>query len=564
MKKTILLFVCYSLLTTAFSQSYTLTVINGYSAGNGSYKAGSQVHIFSNSYPKTADIFTHWSSSTPNLFNQDSNEWHCIITMPAKNVTVTAHYQTIPNLNVNANFKGMSKLNLSGDSIIIEKKGNVLLYGLKNSIKDTTLIPDDLIANRSGIELLPREVYYFKPQNMKGLVYLFHWTGGTAQGWFDDPMRFEIVKDFINAGFAVAFTSCEERYRKNAGKQNWDINGDDQIRNVFDNRNIRNIKFPRIQLQDYVFSQCDLLMTKKLHQTLINNNVITDSTCIFSAGFSAGAAFAQTAAYHLRFKATACIGNSGAESLVAKPDYRIPTIFAYGEKDEDFNPNINDYLIKSNVLISCNALQARNVPYQNHPISPTPLHPKRFTQAENVTFGESQNIYNEFLIKNAVFTDTPNSQVFFKFHPSQIRKKLDSFPTWKAMENNSPDKFTAIDNIIYQIGAGHVATSSKNKKIVNFFKQQCTVPNTISSSLKPEITQTIQLFPNPAFHHIQVKSQIPIFNYQIYNLQGKLLQQINLQVAALQFTIPLPIQKETTLLIAFNNNKFSSKFSVHP
>lgn len=72
------------------SKTYILTVQNG--SGSGSYPAGSQPVIIANN-PSTGYEFSHWTIAPENTSIASTALSASVITMPAGNVTVTAHYK---------------------------------------------------------------------------------------------------------------------------------------------------------------------------------------------------------------------------------------------------------------------------------------------------------------------------------------------------------------------------------------------------------------------------------------------------------------------------------------
>lgn len=129
------------------STLYTLTVQNG--SGSGSYVAGSQPIVIAND-PAAGQVFSHWTvdpSSTPLA---SAVLTATVITMPAANVTVTAHYKagtstTTANTSTTNKVTGTGNTSStnanrpSGTSGTVNKSGTTVVID-KNGLSNTGVV----------------------------------------------------------------------------------------------------------------------------------------------------------------------------------------------------------------------------------------------------------------------------------------------------------------------------------------------------------------------------------------------------------------------------------------
>jgi len=157
------------------TDSFSVTVNNGF--GNGMYKAGDTVHIFSANYADNQSFGT-WTGDVSLLSRQD--EWHTWFIMPNKNVSFSAH------------LNATSPISLQYEQ----------LMG-KNILKP---------------------VYYYFPTTQQGIIYLLHGTNGNAANIANTYEWHLLIKDLVNNNYAVIITECEE------ATLGTDNNGDGKLR----------------------------------------------------------------------------------------------------------------------------------------------------------------------------------------------------------------------------------------------------------------------------------------------------------------------------------------------
>jgi len=156
------------------TDSATVTVINGY--GSGRYKMGDTVDIWSNAIAQDS-VFNSWTGDM-NLLN-NAGEWHSSFIMPSSDITLTA------------TFSWLAPFTLKYEKI-------KAINNLKN-------------------------VYYYFPASQKGIVYLCHGTGGSAQNLVNNFEWREMINDLVYAGYAIVVTEAEEV------TLNTDLDGDGKI-----------------------------------------------------------------------------------------------------------------------------------------------------------------------------------------------------------------------------------------------------------------------------------------------------------------------------------------------
>lgn len=108
------------------STLYTLTVING--SGSGSYVAGAQPFIVANE-PARGQVFSHWTVDPANTTMATKTLAASLVTMPASNVTVTAHYKagsssgSGTSASGNTNRPNGGNVTNGGTTVVIDKNG---------------------------------------------------------------------------------------------------------------------------------------------------------------------------------------------------------------------------------------------------------------------------------------------------------------------------------------------------------------------------------------------------------------------------------------------------------
>ncbi len=146
---------------------YTLTVQNG--SGSGSYVAGSQPVVIANN-PANGQEFSHWTIDPSDTKIASTVLSATVITMPEKNVTVTAHYKaksgsSTVSGNASSNGSGRpgtSGLLSNGTTVVIDKNGlsntGVVSATVKGSTDNFTIkVTESSAASEAVLKALQAE-----------------------------------------------------------------------------------------------------------------------------------------------------------------------------------------------------------------------------------------------------------------------------------------------------------------------------------------------------------------------------------------------------------------------
>jgi len=145
-KKTLLFLMISALITSCLKEDsqipfepgddFNVSVSNGYSLGR--YKAGDTIYVYSRALTEF-EVFESWVINNSNIeFIEDPSEWKFSFIMPDENVSLEANIS-----------------NLSSNFLLFES------IELSNSVKP---------------------IFSAFPENAIGTVFIFHGTGGSAEG----------------------------------------------------------------------------------------------------------------------------------------------------------------------------------------------------------------------------------------------------------------------------------------------------------------------------------------------------------------------------------------------
>lgn len=290
-------------------QQFTVNVIDGW--GGGLYRAGDTVHVFARALDGR-EVFSEWRSSARVAFER-SNEWHTAFVMPDEDVLVTARLDTLPAYE----------------------------------------ITEELIT---GAER-PKRVYHVLPPTLRGVVFLYHGTGGSARGWLPGSVEnFTFVKDLLAANLGVIITESEETTTQK------DINGDGFIR--------WDVAPPLPE------ASIDYLNLRAILDTLIKRGSISASVPLFGVGMSNGGAFAIPCAQALGMKAAVSYCASGRASNASI--ITIPCLWMMAANDDNENVGMAGNL---EAIELARRLRERGVKSDAVIRKPHPIYPEIFTRA---------------------------------------------------------------------------------------------------------------------------------------------------------------------------------------
>jgi dienelactone hydrolase len=305
---------------------YRLTVKNGF--GSGDYRVGQTVHIF-------ADLDTRnqaamgWTGDVAPLV--EPHEWHTTLVMPARDVTVQATIQAVgPTLHIAS-------------------------------------VPAAVDRKRK------KTVRYYLPTNPRGLVGLFHGTGGSSLIIEKTEGR-AIALRLVAAGYAVFAGDAEE---VDLGDQdgNQKIRWLSSVLDLSKNHDMQNIR----AIVDWFKTQ------KGLPQT----------APFYAIGMSNGGAFSVALGAAMTIDGAASFCASG--SAAAAKTTQTPTIWLMCENDT--NEQVDNAKAKSNH----DALVKRGVrsDYRVHP--PSPLFDQRFARISDISLSQAKSLADE--LRAAGFVD---------------------------------------------------------------------------------------------------------------------------------------------------------------
>ncbi len=326
-----------------FSQSYYLTINNGYGSGN--YQEGDSVHIWSKT-PMDAAVFTNWTGDGMEYLSFE-NEWHVVLVVPelteVGSLEFTAHYDAIP-----------ANTTYGVDSF--------LLWG-----KDS-----------SGIFLpIYKEVNYAIPPSPKAMVFLLHGTGGSGRSFFKRFERTNLVKDLLYDDFAVFALDANETTMG-------DINEDGYIR--WNNFNSGNASAQ---------NNIDLGNVNFTRDSIVQKFNLPASIPTFTLGMSNGAVFSDLCASALGYNASAHITARGNYATYRREDI-VPVIWIMSENDHQEQAN-NDEAFANFEEMTINGGQEAEF----HIFNRSPVFPQRFRRnLVHISLNQSQTIFDSLEAKN--------------------------------------------------------------------------------------------------------------------------------------------------------------------
>ncbi|MBC8043353.1 MAG: hypothetical protein IAF08_07895 [Rhizobacter sp.] len=294
----------------------TLTVTTG--SGGGTYTGGDTVNIWANPYP-AGQVFDKWTGDVAAL--TDIYAWHTALTMPASSVNLTATYKSAPAWT--AQYE---------------------------------------VINGSN-------VYSYFPAFHKGVITLYHGSGGNARSWMKgtdgetpNVESQNFCWDAVAAGYAVIATESTDRIADpNANKQ-WD--------NAFNNP-----------------ANPDVLLIKALIDTFKARGKVAASEPVYSVGMSNGGGFSCGVASVLSFKAAGIFCVPGLAQIVSQTT--VPMIWCLAQNDVNEDPTRN-----TEAATNRNTLANRGIGTALYINPPSPVYPYRLWRIAGIDSAGSRLIYN--------------------------------------------------------------------------------------------------------------------------------------------------------------------------
>ena len=418
------------------AQDYSLTVNNG--TGSGSYFYGDTVHIFSDK-PNALHVFSEWTGDGIEYLDI-ADEWHTLLVVPSgsniSNLTLQANYDQLPT-DITVTMEMMS------------------LFG-----------EDDGIF----MENVMKEVYSSIPPNPKGIVFLFHGTGGQGSSMYSRYELLSLAKDLYYAGYGTISTDANERTigdQTGEGKIRWVAN--QAAQQNFDNN-------------------IDLYNIRALKDTLIARYGLENDFPFFSYGVSNGANFSDLAAAANGFRASAHNTGNGSPSLYHLREDATPVIWIQSINDQ------NESADSTIALANYQALLDRGICSEWHWLQRSPLYKKRFMRSRNnITQQKSLEIYNRFL----EFPNLMNDEHFFVI--DDILEELPSH--FYDPLGLTPAQINDAESQMKVMNADHVGNGDFNKTIIRFFENTC---ETTATTFPIDTALHISIYPNPTSETVNI------------------------------------------------------------
>lgn len=477
------------------AQNVTLTVNNGTGAGN--YFEGDTVYVFSD-IASSKEVFTKWSGNGIE-FLTNPDEWYSKLIIPNDinllNLELTANFDYLPD-----DAKVKSEL--------------IALFGENDGL---------------FIKEVLKEVNFAIPENPKGLVMLFHGTGGRGVNMFERYETITLIKDLFYSGYGSISIDCNE---STFGDQD----GDGKIR------------WKAAQaIQQNFENNIDLYNLRALKDTLISRFNLQDDFPFFAYGVSNGANFGDLVSAELDFKASAHNTGNGNASLYALHPNVKPVIWLQASNDQ--NSNADPELAFNNY----ETLIERGICSEWHWVMPVPLFEKRFMRSlNNITHQISKSTYQRFFDFHHLVDDEGFIIV------NEILKELPSDFFSPLNLNNSQ-----IDDVSLQLkasNADHGATGDFNKQIIRFFEKSCLISGANNSI---ETLSAISIYPNPANDFLLIEGE-GVQSIKIFSLTGELLKTVTFDSYSIMHKVNLESLISGTYFIIINteNSNRAEKFIV--
>ena len=381
--------------TGTTSDSATVTVVNGY--GSGRYKIGDTVHIWSSEIP-SGEVFDSWSGF--NSLLENSGEWHNRFIMPSQDVTVTAA------------LKSLSPYTLNYEKI-------------------------------KGVNIL-KNVYYYFPSGHKGIVYLLHGTGGSAQNLVNNFEWVQMMNDLASAGYAFIVTEAEEV------SLNTDLNGDGYIRWVLAPADTT--------------TNPDYANMRALADTFYARGYSTPSIPLYSIGMSDGGAF--SAALSFTYKFAAGVSYCAPTNSLVTSTSTTPLQFCMAKYDNNAEVGqAGDALAQTN----SSALTNRGICSKFFSHDHSPVYPQRWARWSGISLSLSTSLYNELKSnhwldsKNYLTAASDSIDASIKAHPS-------SYPVSAAL---TAVQYQYYVNELDDMYAAHQFYSDYDKTTIHFLTNPC-------------------------------------------------------------------------------------------
>ncbi len=211
-----------------------------------------------------------------------------------------------------------------------------------------------------------RTFYFYFPENIKGIIYIFHGAGGSARNWFMNIEKVRFIHDAVKKGFGIAVPESLDR-----NERRWDFKET---------------------------GNPDIDLLGKMRNLFISGGTVSGDISQFGIGMSNGGYFVVLAGYSLGFRGLAVYSSPGHMEIFEKEDFNIPVVFNIGASDpffpvEEIEEN-GEFLKNKGVSIEINIRRKKT------------LSQRRFTRIPGVKSSRSKEIFSIF--KDNGFLDERN------------------------------------------------------------------------------------------------------------------------------------------------------------
>lgn len=452
-----LLLAFYSISISA--QSFQLTVQNGY--GSGQYAAGDTVHVWAKEW-LINQTFSHWSGQTADL--EMADEWHTRLVMPSHNVSISANTRNLPQ----------------GAQLTEEQF--------------------------KGRDTIKQVFHYFPPFGQpKGVVWLFHGSGGSAEAWVNNNIEQRLFVNHLMADtLAVIITECEERTK------NFDANSDGNIRWDFTFDSVANV---------------DIANIRAIRDTFINRGWMGWNTPQIAEGFSAGGAFSVLIGSMLDWRAAINHNTPGIAFVI--PLTHTPIVFSMTLRDN--HPEVG---MAGNIEAYENYqyLSGKGLCTEFYMLLPSPVYPQRFMRIPGISGAKSMALYQELSVNNCL---TANN--FLTKDPHDIEDLVLANPqNWPELLSLTPTQKTFMQDEVGVMWSSHHFHTDFANKDLRFIHQLCSAA---LPATEPGKAREWTISPNP----VAATLRLPVgcARVRIFDIEGKLIKDVatpgmlQLDVAAL-------------------------------
>lgn len=439
--------------------TYTVTVTSGY--GSGTFSPGDTVHVFSRAM--TADeVFSVWTNNA-NVAMEGRTEWHASFVMPNANVQVAATYRSIPPFSLQ-----------------------------QEKIK--------------GVENV-KNVYSYFPAQTRGVVFLYHGTGGSARGWLPtNADNYMMVKDLIADSFAVIVTESEET------TLNEDLNGDGKIR-----------WYVSAPVMD---SSIDYQNLRAIVDTMIRRGVMTASTPLFGIGMSNGGAFSIPSGVVLGMRAAVSCCAQGRQSQMLYITMPVMWCMAVNDDNEQVGPTGNAAALESSQTLAQRGIDTRYVVHASYPIVPEHF----------VRFGASE-LASRTMVTELDTNGCLDERRMLRFTSDSVAAIMQATPTrFPFLITQRQLSTLQLRDALSVAYAQHHFFADKNRATIDFLKKHRQGPSDVPSTEH----NNLRLVPLPASEHVSIIMDTPATSLTVIDITGRVVMTID---------HPQPLERLSTSLL---------------